>query len=189
MKKNFTATIVMLVMLISTEAKAQQPYNPMREGTWMGIFGVGIGNTYGTYSGGNSGFGMKISLERGIWEAGPGVIALGGEFGYAHSSSYLSTYDGRYTFGYNNVNIAMRGAWHCGWDLEGLDTYAGIPMGLSFGSLGGSNAPQDHRTGSSVFFYTGIFIGGSYFFTQEFGVNMEFGYSTTLFQVGIVYRF
>jgi len=184
MKKLFTTFIILSIALtITSEVQAQQPINPMQEGVWIGTAGIGIGNTYGL-AGGGSGFGLKFTAERGMWDVGVGVITLGGEFGFAHKNYNTPGFK----WGYNNINIGARSAYHFGWDVEGLDTYAGIPLGLSFGSYSG-NYHHYYERNTNVDLYLGFFIGASYFFNEHFGVNAEMGYSTTFFQIGIAYKF
>jgi hypothetical protein len=63
-------------------------------------------------------------VEAGLWQAGPGVVTLGGEIG----GSFLSggyQYDNNYSS--RTVIVAARAAWHYGWQVPGLDTYGGVP--------------------------------------------------------------
>lgn len=156
------------------QARAEKPTDPMEVGTWIvnagiGLSGYGYGDGVWLY-----GFGIKGAIQKGLWQAGPGVISLGGEAGVA-----LSSYHG---LNYTRFNIAPRSSYHYGWNVPGLDTYGGITLGVGFVSNNADN-------GSNVRFYGGLYAGGSYFFTNAFGVNAEVGLGTTMLQVGLAYRF
>ncbi len=100
---------------------------PMQIGSIFLNLGVGVGADY-KGEGYGTGVGFKASAEFGLWQAGPGVITLGPEIGgsfsnqgYAGSSYYSNTFV-----------IAGRSAWHYGWEVPGLDTYAGFSAGIGF---------------------------------------------------------
>jgi hypothetical protein len=119
-----------------------------------------------------------------MFDMGPGVITLGGEF----TMSFFSWdygYGGRESW--TNFFFAGRGAFHYGWDVEGLDTYAGIPVGIGFSGYAADGAPGSHGH-QSVFPYIGIFIGANYFFNRNWGINGELGYNATVSNIGVIYK-
>ena len=86
--------------------------------------GAGVGP--GTHYFGNGiGFGpaLKASFEAGMWDLGPGVITLGGEAAFSYFSHH---YGNGWNESWANFIFAARGAYHYGWDVEGLDTYGGM---------------------------------------------------------------
>ncbi|MDP4147971.1 MAG: hypothetical protein Q8927_10170 [Bacteroidota bacterium] len=156
------------------------PTNPVKLGSLTFNAGIGAGAYYeGDYY--NSPFGFKAAIERGMWEAGPGVVTLGGEIGGSFSNGgYYSNYHS------NTVVVAVRAAFHCGWDVPGLDTYGGVSAGLGFHHYSyNNNTDYSH---SSVIPVPGIFVGASYFVTPTFGFNAEAGHDITEIQVGIVLK-
>ena len=159
------------------------PTTPVQLGTVTVNGGIGIGSSYeGDYY--NSPFGLKAAIEYGLWEAGPGVITLGGEIGGSFSN-------GGYQY-YNNYNsrtiiVAARAAWHYGWEVPGLDTYGGVSAGLGFHHYSYDNNPNNYSH-SSVIAVPGIFVGASYFVTPTFGFNAEAGRDITDIQVGVVFK-
>jgi len=120
------------------------------------------------------GFGFKIAAQNGLWQAGPGVIALGGEAGMG-----LASYEG---LNFSRFNLAPRSNYHYGWNVPGLDTYGGVSIGLGF-------ATHSNRSGNSVFLYGDLHVGASYFFLENFAVNTELGVGSMQFMIGIAFRF
>jgi hypothetical protein len=164
-------------------AFSQGQLDPVRLGSW--VVNVGIGP--GTHNFGNGvGIGptLKGSFETGIWDVGPGVITLGGEAAF-------SFFGHRYGDGGNewwfNFAIGARGAYHYGWDVEGLDTYGGIPLGIGFCAHGWKEYEASGGY-TPVYPSLGIFFGASYFFTPSIGINGEFGYNTTYANIGMIYK-
>jgi hypothetical protein len=176
MKQIITAGIVLL-FLAASHARAQQPVNPMETDSWMFNAGIGLGRIYDVSGSLPAGFAFNVALQRGMWELGSGVIALGLETGMVFNSTTIGTHTARFS----KFNIAPRAAWHCGWDVPGLDTYAGMAMGFGFLSQ------TDFDT--KLRFHGSMYVGGSYFFNEHFGINLETGYGTTFIQLGVAYKF
>jgi hypothetical protein len=124
---------------------------------------------------------FKAALEFGVWKAGPGTISLGLANGLMVAA--------------NNSTGAIlaltgRSAWHYGWRVRGLDTYAG----LSFGGHVLYNTDKVYQPGESeyedeVHPAMGVFAGASYFVTRHFGFNIEAGYDITVVQFGLIFKF
>jgi hypothetical protein len=179
--------ITLLALLVAVAAPktilAAGPLDPVKLGTWVINAGTGPG-TY--YFGNGSGFGpaLKGSFEKGMWDVGPGVITLGGEATFSFFSQH---YGDGWNETWTNFIFGARGAYHYGWNVEGLDTYGGIPLGMGFCM----HTYDDHpgSAGSTpVFPYGGIFFGASYFFNKSIGINGEFGYNSTYANIGVVFR-
>lgn len=187
-KQNYIAAIILFsVLSISTVTNAQKGsmVTPFKKGSVSVNLGVGIGNDYkGDYKYYNSGngFGTKAALEFGIWQAGPGVVSLGFETGGSFSSG------GRYNdFKSQTVVVAGRTAWHYGWKVPRLDTYAGVSAGAGFHNYDYNNNGNKVKY-DDVFPVFGGFAGASYFFTPGFGVNVEAGYDITALQAGVIFK-
>jgi hypothetical protein len=174
---------VCAMISLSVEIHAQGKLDPVKLKSWIIYGGVGPGTHY---FGNGAGFGpaLKGSFETGMWDLGPGVITLGGEATFSFFSQHFGN-------GWNeswiNFIFGARGAWHYGWDVEGLDTYGGIPLGVGFCAHN-----WDDHPGSSgftpVYPYAGIFFGASYFFTKSLGINGEVGYNSTYANIGVVFK-
>jgi hypothetical protein len=178
--------ISMIALMITGSVMAQHgangPTTPVNIGSVTLNVGVGVGANYkGDYYG--TAFGTKVAAEWGLWQAGPGVVTLGPEVGVTTSSG---GYPGYENYGATTWIIAGRGAWHYGWEVRGLDTYGGFSLGVGFHSYHYDNPSYTSNQTIPVF---GAFLGGSYFISEGFGFNAEFGYDITYFQVGVIFKF
>jgi len=184
---NKTVKIALLLVFVGFAMpkilNAKGPLDPVKLGTWVINAGIGPG---AHYFGNGSGFGpaLKGSFEAGMWDLGPGIVTLGGE-------ATLSFFSNHYGEGWNqswfNVILGGRAAYHYGWDVEGLDTYGGVPLGIGFCMHSWANHPG-YSGYTPVYPYFGVFFGASYFFTKTIGVNGEVGYNSTYANIGMVFK-
>jgi len=175
-----TAVLLGTALSFTAVSNAQSPIQPMKKGSVTFSAGVGIGNEYNSnYY--NSAIGTKAVIEAGLWQAGPGVITLGGEIGGTFSKGGIfSDYRAR------TLVVAGRSAWHHGWNVKGLDTYAGLSAGAGFNQSSYKNGGTVKE--SEVVPVFGGFVGASYFVTPRFGFNVEAGYDITQLQAGIIFK-
>src|ERR1700722_3162511 len=101
--------------------------------------GIGLGSSLANgYTYGNQGIGLSANYERGIWEAGPGVISLGAYLGYKTFSYNYAEGGNIYSYKWNYTIIGGRGAYHfTGLNIDNLDLYGGLMLSydnLSFSS-------------------------------------------------------
>lgn len=185
MKKQNIIPAILMALFFSlatvTDAQNRAPLSPVEKGSITFNAGVGTGTEYKSdYY--NSAFGTKAALEAGLWQAGPGVITLGVEAGTSFANG-SNVYDNYKT---STFIVAGRSAWHHGWNVKGLDTYAGLSAGAGFHNY------QYNKNGkvrqSEVIPVFGGFVGASYFITPTFGFNVEAGYDITQIQGGIVFK-
>jgi len=179
-----TGILVAIGFLTITSGFSQKsaPLTPMDQGSWVFSGGVGpattvFGNGYGF------GTGLKFFCENGTFKLGPGVLTLGGEIGLSFfSRNFLG-----YKESWNNIMFGARSAYHYGWNIPGLDTYGGIPLGVGFSIY--SHANKSIYSGYQPFYpYLGLFLGTSYFFNKLIGVNGEVGYNVTYANIGVIFR-
>jgi hypothetical protein len=119
-----------------------------------------------------------------MWDLGPGIITLGGEATFSFFSHHFGE---GWNESWTNFIFGARAAWHYGWNVEGLDTYGGIPAGIGFCA----HSVDDHPGNAGytgVYPYVGIFVGASYFFNKSIGINGEVGYNSTNANIGVVFR-
>ncbi len=165
---------------IATAQSVKGEMNAFEKGSVTFSAGVGVGKEYNSnYY--NAAFGTKAVVEAGLWQAGPGVITLGGQVGGTFSNGgTLDNYKAQ------TLVVAGRSAWHNGWDVRGLDTYAGLSAGAGF------NQYTYNKNGtvkqSEVLPVFGGFVGASYFITPSFGFNVEAGSDITQIQGGIILK-
>lgn len=185
MKKTNLITGILFGIAVSftTVSNAQGPVSPMKKGSVTFSVGVGVGNEYNNnYY--NSAIGTKVVIEAGLWQAGPGVITLGGQIGGTFSNGGRG---GRYNdYKARTFVVAGRSAWHHGWKVKGLDTYAGLSAGAGFNQY--TYRDNDIIKQNEVVPVFGGFVGASYFVTPLFGFNVEAGYDITQIQAGIIFK-
>jgi len=179
----FTLLIFILFFTLHEKVHSQGKLDPVRLNSWVMNVGFGPGAQY--FDNG-AGFGpaLKVSFEKGMWDVGPGVVTMGGEATFSFFSNH---YGEGWNESWTNFFLGARSAFHYGWNVPGLDTYGGVPLGIGF-----SIHTWDDHPGNSgytpVFPYFGIFFGASYFFTPSVGINGEVGYSSTHANLGLVFR-
>jgi len=180
-----TQNIIAAILLgsavsFTTVTNAQAPMEPVEKGSITFSAGVGVGNEYNSnYY--NSAIGTKAVIEAGLWKAGPGTITLGGEFGGSFSKGgRLNNYKA------HTLVVAGRSAWHHGWNVKGLDTYAGLSAGAGFNQFSYNDGGTIKQ--NEVVPVFGGFVGASYFITPSFGFNLEAGYDITQVQAGIILK-
>jgi hypothetical protein len=183
--------IVFSGTLLTGSAYAQKgPMDPMSKGSWTLNIGIGPGIHY--YSGYSAGFGpgFQIAFEKGMWQLGPGVLTLGGEFGLSYFHYKWKEGKNPYSYTWTSIITAARSAYHYGWQVRGLDTYGGFAMGLRFLVFNANYDNQDiyGYSPAPVNFFPGFFVGASYFFNRAVGINGEFGYNTTYAQIGVIFK-
>lgn len=181
----FLLLIASLSLCFNSGIKAQNqaPFEPMSQGTWLLNFGFGPGvPVYG--NGISFGPAAKVAFETGMWELGPGILTLGGEAGFSFFAHKFGS-DWRETW--VNMMIGARSAYHYGWKVRGLDTYGGIPLGIGFCFNTYDDQPG-HKNAFPVYPYLGFFVGASYFFNANLGINGEVGYNSTYANIGLVFK-
>ena len=161
------------------------PKDPAGKG--KGILGFGFGPGIEFYGGTGFGPAVLVHYDHSIWKAGPGTISLGGQIG---TSWFWDNYDHKgvnYKEAWTNLGFVARGAYHYGWDVPGLDTYAGFGFGTRI-SLYTDDGNFTGKKASNIGFLPTAFFGGSWFFNDLLGVNAEFGYNFSFASAGLNFR-
>lgn len=186
MKKSAIFTVVFVVLsffsAVSVHAQA------FEAGTNVISAGLGIGSSLATgYTYGTQGIGLSAGYERGIWEAGPGVISLGGLIGY---KTFSYSGDG-FSYKWNYTIIGARGAYHfTGLNVDNLDLYAGLMLSYDNLSFSSNNnlpgyTPVSYNSGIEL----SPFAGARYYFAGNLGVYGELGYGVAILSIGLSYKF
>jgi len=180
--------------LISNQAQAQKGNgsgNTFDVGSTTLNIGIGLGRgSYGgygyygsSYYGYGNAFGVKAAVERGMWQLGPGVLSLGAEVGGSFSNAHYNGYKS------NIIIVAIRSAYHFGWNVDKLDTYGGVSLGPGFRSYNYTDQQVSNKyTKHDVVVSPGIYVGASYCCSPNIGVNVEAGYDITQIQGGIIFK-
>lgn len=191
MKLILAAAAITSLMAFSNSAKAQKSNESSFEvGSLTLNIGAGLGRGsyggYGYYGSGYYGYGtalgVKAAVERGMWQLGPGVLSLGAEIGGSFSTARYNSYKS------NIIIAAVRSAYHFGWNVPNLDTYGGVSLGPGFRSYNYTDVSNSKYTKHDVVVSPGVFVGGTYYFSDNIGVNVEAGYDITQVQGGIIFK-
>lgn len=176
---------ILIVLFFTTTALAD---GPVTKGSNVLGFGLGVANRYYGYAGFSPG--VKINFESALWQAGPGVVTLGGTFGYTYQSyHYGYIFNNGYRYSWHNFIIAARSAWHHNWGVDKLDTYAGASAGVRFNIYNDGGDPYNTNNYSSVYPHFGGFVGACYYFKPSVGVFGEVGYDINFITVGLNFNF
>lgn len=173
MKKSI---IYFVFAVFSTSFAFAQEFNV---GTNIINAGVGFGGNFGSFTTSSQTPGYSISYERGVWDVpGPGVVSLGAYLGTkTYKYDYLGGND-KWTY----TIVGVRGAYHYnGLNVENLDVYGGVMVSYNILSFTGV------RSFGSNLGATG-FIGGRWFFAENFAVFAEAGYGVAYLSVGVSIR-
>lgn len=95
---------------------------------------------------------------------------------------------GKYKWSATYIPIGVRGAWHYNWDVDKLDTYAGVGLGyMNVAYKTDNDAYKITNKHSSV--YSSAFAGAAYYFSKGFGLFAELGYDISNGTIGISLKF
>ena len=152
-------------------------------GTNVVSAGIGLGSSLAGYNGSGSPA-ISLQYERGLWQAGPGVISLGAYLGF---KTYKYNGDG-YSWKWSYTIIGVRGAYHLTQiKVKNLDLYGGVMLAYNNVHFTDSQGSSTRTYGSTTGF--SIFVGGRYYFAQNIGVFLELGYGVANANVGLSLRF
>lgn len=168
--------LLFAVAIFSTHFASAQEFEV---GTNAINLGVGFGGGYyGATSGADISPGFSASYERGFWDAGPGVVSLGAFGGY---KSYKYRSFGS-DFKWNYISVGVRGAYHyTGFDVDNLDVYGGVVISYDIYDGDSTYGASDPNAGA--------FVGGRWYFSDNFAAFAEAGYGASIITVGATLRF
>ena len=163
---------------------------------------LGKGNLQLNAGTGISGWGIPVyvGLDYGVTDE----ITVGGELSYRYdTSSYaIRANFGRFgeyrsdkiTYRHHTFGVFTNGNYHFNRLLRlprQLDLYAGASLGFFFGSVTSSEGNIKYTGDDYSGFSAALQTGARYFFTDNFGVNLELsgGVLTSGAKAGITYRF
>ena len=186
--------LLAIVFAISAHSLKAQTY---AKGTNVISAGIGLGSSIAGYTYGSQSPAISLQFERGLWEAGPGVISLGGYLGFkGYKYSYNDGLGDSYSQKWNYTIVGVRGAYHLtGLKVDKLDPYAGLM--LSYNHLGYSvsysNGAGSYQGAGSGSYGSAIefsaFVGARYFFAGSLGAYAELGFGVSNLNLGLTYKF
>ncbi len=162
----------------------------------VAAFSLGLGGSFGASSAYSSQSpGLGLIYDRGVTELGPGVLGIGGYVGF---KSLAYRYNGpgfEYDWKWRYTIVGVRGTWHYNeWHgMDELDVYGGLM--LSYNSVkwtddtrypaGVVSVSSSASSGVSL----SALVGARYYFTENFGAQLELGYGIAYASVGLAYKF
>ena len=178
MKKIFFLAVMAIIVALPLSSQ------PFQKGTSVVNLGIGIGSAWSSL--GNGRPAINLSFEHGLWDAGPGVISIGG---FAENVGYKYQSVG-YSQKWNFTVVGVRSAYHYNGftNVPQLDPYGGLMLGyniVSYSSTG--NYPDASNYGSGMGF--AFFVGSRWFFTNNLGAFAEIGYGSTVLKAGLALKF
>lgn len=182
------------------------------EGDKILNFGVGLGNNYYSGSAFSNTFpavaaSFEMIVKDGLFNDGKGALGVGGQLGFvSYKYQYGErSYGGDFTENIQTLKSAMAGTFNSEWKysrfivgprgylhysfLDKLDTYTGLMLGLELFSSKGGLSDKPISTRSSTNFVWAWFVGGRYYFNDQFAAMLELGYGITYANIGIAYKF
>ncbi|MBN2611818.1 MAG: hypothetical protein JXB00_09715 [Bacteroidales bacterium] len=178
---------LLLVGMVSMEAKSQL----FSVGQKDVNLGIGFGSYY--ILGKTVIPPISVSLDYGFKDdIGPGVLSIGGYFGFT-SSKYKMTYylyNDNYGRKYTEIMAGARSTYHVEF-IDNLDTYAGIILGLRIrteSNYGEWPSAYEPASDAGLFPGYGFFVGGKYYFQDNLAVFCELGYSIAYLNLGVTFK-
>ncbi|OFX62487.1 MAG: hypothetical protein A2046_02375 [Bacteroidetes bacterium GWA2_30_7] len=163
--------LIITALTISNVAFSQT----MEKGTLM--FGAGVGPSM-NYLGltGTSTPAIRLTGEKGMFEIGPGVLALGGEIGMFNQTYKSSSYYYHYTASFLSLIFAGRAAYYYNFEellkTPQFNAYAGSALGIRI------------VTNDQAYPHFGAFVGANWFLTKKFAGFVEAGYDMSWGTIG-----
>ena len=183
-KQILLLSVCILISLTSLQAQDKSKMtDEYAVGTNVVSAGIGLGSSLAGY-GGSQSPAISLQYERGLWQAGPGVISLGAYLGF---KTYKYNGDG-YSWKWTYTIIGVRGAYHLTQiKVKNLDLYGGVMLAYNNVHFTDSQGSSTRSYGSTTGF--SIFVGGRYYFAQNIGVFLELGYGVANANVGLSLKF
>lgn len=105
-------------------------------------------------------------------------LTLGGETGYLGGSENYIFFE----YSYGAIPIMARLGYHPNLEIDNLDVYGLIKMGLAIGRYSSNDPDEGDSSEVIVGFGLGFGVGGRYFFTNNIGAFGEFGFDNYFFR-------
>jgi hypothetical protein len=183
MKKSIFLALAFLA-LTTGYAKAQS----FDVGTNVISAGIGLGSTLDGYGYNSSTPGFSVQYDRGTWEAGPGVISLGGYLGFKGYKYSNADFQEKW----NYTIVGARGAYHfTGLDVENLDVYGGLMLSINNVNFSYHAYDGSVYNGGSYGSDLGLspFVGAKYYLSGNLAAYGELGFGVDVLNIGLAYKF
>lgn len=183
-KVNFIFSMLLLIIAVSVKAQSDSKSdNVYAKGTNVAGIGIGLGSSIAGYSYGSQTPAISLQYERGVADAGPGVIGIGGYVGFKSYKYSNADYSEKWRY----TILGVRGLYHLtNLHVDNLDLYGGLMLSyniLHYSADGISSGSNGSAAGFS------IFAGGRYYFSKSIAASAELGYGVAYINLGVALRF
>ena len=182
-------SVLILAFLITVPALQAQK-SMIELGDKVISLGIGIGNTL--YIGG-TGYStmvppLSLSFEQALAEVfDRGVIGVVGSLGYTSYRFRYNVDPDDFGWDYHNIILGAGSLLHYPL-VERLDTYIGALLGYNFTTIAEYGNTGNNTADSVGGFVIAGFIGGRYYFTEQFAVFAQLGYGVAYLTFGVSIR-
>jgi len=166
-------------------------------------FGIGFGWTEHRLTGFNRTINFpspNVLIERSILPFRDfGFLSVGAQFGFHHGHRNANVFDTRFRESWTSFYFVPRLAlyfhevFHPDDFPENIDLYVGVGLGFNYLSQRFSNNVEPGSVGrediGGLKLGYHLFVGGRYYFNQNFAVFAEVGYGLSFLNVGITLRY
>jgi len=125
---------------------------------------------------------MEIGIVDKVLEKG--VVGVGPYVGFLSYRWRFSNYSARYS----NTIIGVRGNFHYPL-IDKLDTYTGLLLGYKIVKVTETGDPYNNYADTSSQISWAWFIGGRYYFKENFAAMLELGYGVAYLNLGVALKF
>lgn len=193
MKKLFQILLCSAALTGGTFSSQAQSFAP---GTNVANLGVGFGYTVKYYNDSRTTPVLSVSFEHGFQPLGPGILGLGGVVSYQGSRwEHSDVYGDHWEYEWKTLFIAARATWHPDALIgDKYDVYGALQVGYyNYGYKYKATGPYVNN-----YYYEnplrsrvglGLVAGGRYYFTDNIGAFLEFGYDISYSKIGLSLKF
>lgn len=189
MKKIITSLFILVIM---NTANGQGHFDL---GSNVIGLGIGFGGSLGSgYSYGTQTPALSLHFDHGMWElGGPGIISIGGYVGYKSYKYDSDIYGYSFSEKRSYTVIGVRSAYHYnGIKSDKFDVYGGLTLAYNIVNYTYSNNDPNYIYSASASddssIYLAIYVGGKYYFSDNFAAFAELGSGIAYLNLGVAYK-
>jgi len=166
MKKVLFIKVFVVFLFCALFTMSVNAQNTFSKGDKVVNLGIGIGNTFGGYSGLPIAGSFELGIKDNLFDD-KSSLGVGAYFGFVSTDGWTFLYPG------------VKGALHYQF-VDKLDTYAGLMLAMRLWTGYGFSYSD---------FIVPFFIGGRYYFTDNIGAFAELGHGIAYLQLGVSIKF
>jgi hypothetical protein len=150
--------------------------------------GIGPSTHFEPYM--NSSPALKLSLEHGFKEIGPGILTIGGSLGLFNSHRTVTWNYEKMTTRFSVISIQPRATWYYNmepFNVKQLNLYTALGLGFRFESYNTKYSLSTiyNNSDTKLFFHLSFIGGANYYITPRVALFLEFGYDVSYTTLGV----